>query len=144
MRIKKLTDRAVKNARKQGLLNDGGGLYLQTKGGSKSWVLRYKVGGKSHYHGLGSLSDDRPRRGARTGRRGETDAVRRSRPDRGEAHGQGRSREGGHLRQGRRGLHREPRRNLESQTSGAMAADLGALGRAGRHDNGLKLQNLQD
>jgi hypothetical protein len=37
---------------------DGGGLYLQVaKGGSKSWLFRYKLCGRTHWHGLGSLRD---------------------------------------------------------------------------------------
>ena len=37
---------------------DGGGLYLQiAEGGSKSWLFRYKLHGRTHWHGLGSLRD---------------------------------------------------------------------------------------
>ncbi|WP_300216606.1 phage integrase central domain-containing protein, partial [Bradyrhizobium sp.] len=37
---------------------DGGGLYLQVaKGGSKSWLFRYKLYGRTRWHGLGSLRD---------------------------------------------------------------------------------------
>jgi len=37
---------------------DGGGLYLQVKpGGSKSWLFRYKVEGKSRMIGLGAFPD---------------------------------------------------------------------------------------
>lgn len=36
---------------------DGGGLYLQvTPGGSRSWVLRYKLAGRERYMGLGSAA----------------------------------------------------------------------------------------
>jgi integrase len=38
------------------MIGDGFGLYLQiTERGSKSWILRYKRDGKSHYLGLGPL-----------------------------------------------------------------------------------------
>ena len=41
---------------KRGMYNDGGGLYLQiAEGGSKSWLYRYKAGGKDRWHGLGPL-----------------------------------------------------------------------------------------
>ncbi len=54
----KLTALAVRNATKRGMLNDGGGLYLRTaKGGSRSWILRYKVAKREHHFGLGSLRD---------------------------------------------------------------------------------------
>jgi integrase len=57
MRTGKLTAlevaRAVK-ARKPGLLNDGGGLYL--KNGS-SWIFRYERAGKKRDHGLGPALD---------------------------------------------------------------------------------------
>jgi integrase len=52
----KLTALAVEAAKKPGLINDGGGLYLKIDdGGSKSWVLRYKLGGRSHKLGLGPV-----------------------------------------------------------------------------------------
>jgi integrase len=56
LRIGKLTALQVQRATKRGMLNDGAGLYLQIgEGGSKSWILRYKRDGKSHYFGLGAL-----------------------------------------------------------------------------------------
>jgi integrase len=52
----KLSALAVKNAVKRGMYSDGGGLYLSiAKNGSKSWVLRYRLGGRRRYCGLGSL-----------------------------------------------------------------------------------------
>src|SRR5262245_6809845 len=54
--ISKLSAMAVANAKTPGLYGDGGGLYLQVSAsGSKSWLFRYKTGGRSHYMGLGSL-----------------------------------------------------------------------------------------
>jgi integrase len=56
LRIGKLTAMQVARATKRGMLNDGAGLYLQIQpGGSKSWLLRYKRGGKTSYMGLGPL-----------------------------------------------------------------------------------------
>jgi integrase len=56
LRTGKLTALQVTRATKPGMLNDGGGLYLQIgDSGSKSWILRYKRDGKSHYFGLGPL-----------------------------------------------------------------------------------------
>jgi integrase len=57
LRIGKLTALQVTRATKPGMLGDGGSLYLQIgDSGTKSWILRYKRGGKSHYFGLGPLS----------------------------------------------------------------------------------------
>jgi integrase len=54
--IHRLTDRAVRAAKKPGLLADGGSLYLQIKSpAAKSWIFRYESGGRQHYLGLGSL-----------------------------------------------------------------------------------------
>jgi integrase len=54
--IGKLTAIAVKNASRRGYYGDGGGLYLQVSGsGAKSWVFRYRIGGKLHEMGLGPL-----------------------------------------------------------------------------------------
>ncbi|MGB6314496.1 MAG: Arm DNA-binding domain-containing protein, partial [Pseudolabrys sp.] len=42
----KLTALAVKRVHKRGMHGDGHGLYLQVaSGGTKSWVLRFKVNG---------------------------------------------------------------------------------------------------
>jgi integrase len=55
--IHRLTQLELKRARRRGLYADGGGLYLQvTKHGSRSWVFRYKRGGRSRMMGLGSLA----------------------------------------------------------------------------------------
>jgi integrase len=52
----KLSALAVKNTTERGLYADGGGLYLQVaRNGSKSWILRYRLGGRRRYCGLGSL-----------------------------------------------------------------------------------------
>ena len=42
-----------------GMHADGGGLYPQIQGGSRSWLVRYKPLGsqRSRYMGLGSLND---------------------------------------------------------------------------------------
>ena len=54
----KLTARGVASAGERGMTNDGGGLYLRVgPTGAKSWVLRYKIDGASHDHGLGSVND---------------------------------------------------------------------------------------
>lgn len=56
--VNKLNALAVKQETSPGLYADGNGLYLQVaKGGSKSWVFRYKIAGKSRYMGLGSAVD---------------------------------------------------------------------------------------
>lgn len=54
--ISKLSAMAVANAKTSGLYGDGGGLYLQvSSNGSKSWIFRFKLGGRTRYMGLGSL-----------------------------------------------------------------------------------------
>jgi integrase len=54
--IGKLTALAVSRANAPGLYGDGGGLYLKVKErGTKSWILRYEVNGRSHALGLGPL-----------------------------------------------------------------------------------------
>jgi integrase len=54
----KLTAAQIRSAKLPKLAGDGGGLYLHTgPSGSRSWVLRYKVDGSAHEHGLGSLRD---------------------------------------------------------------------------------------
>ncbi|MBV1700631.1 MAG: integrase arm-type DNA-binding domain-containing protein [Hyphomicrobiales bacterium] len=51
----KLTNAGVLAA-KTGKIGDGDGLWLVTsKTGRKSWVLRFKIAGKSHEHGLGAF-----------------------------------------------------------------------------------------
>jgi integrase len=55
--VNKLSARAVSNAKTPALYGDGGGLYLQVSStGTKSWLFRYKFGGRSRYMGLGSLA----------------------------------------------------------------------------------------
>src|SRR5688572_30274421 len=52
-RLKAVT---VAKATKPGLLADGGGLYLRiSPARSKSWIFRYRRGGKLHDMGLGPL-----------------------------------------------------------------------------------------
>jgi integrase len=52
----KLTALSVKRITKRGMHGDGFGLYLQVaEGGSKSWVLRFKIDGKPRHFGLGPL-----------------------------------------------------------------------------------------
>lgn len=54
--IHNLTAMLVQRANRPGYYGDGGGLYLQVaKGGSRSWVFRYRVAGKLREYGLGSL-----------------------------------------------------------------------------------------
>jgi len=54
--VSKLSAATVKNASRRGYYSDGGGLYLQVGAtGAKSWVFRYKVGGKLYEMGLGAL-----------------------------------------------------------------------------------------
>jgi integrase len=54
----KLTAKKVEHLSKRGHHPDGGGLYLQVaKGGSKSWLFRFKVDGRTRWHGLGSTRD---------------------------------------------------------------------------------------
>ena len=49
---KKLTDLTCKNA-PLGIHSDGGGLYLQVRANSKSWIYRYTVGSKQTWMGFG-------------------------------------------------------------------------------------------
>jgi hypothetical protein len=50
--IHKLTARRLERATPRGLHGDGGELYLQvTEHGSRSWVFRYKRGGRSRMMG---------------------------------------------------------------------------------------------
>ena len=55
-KIGRLSALRVTREQRPGKHPDGGGLYLQVApGGSKSWLYRFKVDGKDHWHGLGSL-----------------------------------------------------------------------------------------
>jgi len=52
----KLTALDVKRESRRGMYGDGFGLYLQVHdGGSKSWVLRFKVNGRTRHLGLGPV-----------------------------------------------------------------------------------------
>lgn len=54
--INKLTSLAVKRITKRGYYGDGGGLWLQVgKSGTKSWVFRFTLDGRSREMGLGAL-----------------------------------------------------------------------------------------
>jgi hypothetical protein len=54
--MNKLTALAVTRENRRGMYGDGGGLYLQVaRGKSKSWILRFKVGGKTRHLGLGPV-----------------------------------------------------------------------------------------
>ncbi len=54
----KLTTVAVRALREPGRYPDGDGLYLQVaRGGSKQWLLRYKVRGRERQMGLGSAGE---------------------------------------------------------------------------------------
>jgi hypothetical protein len=55
MAIHKLTTLSIKRIRSDGRYGDGGGLYLQVDGNSKSWLFRYKRYGRTRYMGLGPL-----------------------------------------------------------------------------------------
>ncbi len=52
-----LTALQVKKLSEPGYYADGGGLYLQVaRGGSKSWIFKFKVAGKAREMGLGSVN----------------------------------------------------------------------------------------
>jgi integrase len=54
----RLTALQVKHAAKRGLYPDGNGLALQvSRNGSRSWIYRYRFGGRRRYLGLGSTRD---------------------------------------------------------------------------------------
>ena len=56
--IHKLSALAVSRAKKRGYYGDGGGLWLRVgPTGARSWVFRFKQGGKRHEMGLGPLRD---------------------------------------------------------------------------------------
>jgi integrase len=55
--INRLSHLKVAAAKKRGLYADGGGLYLQVaRGGSKSWLFRFKIDGRTRDMGLGPLN----------------------------------------------------------------------------------------
>jgi len=54
--LNRLSPRTIATKTKSGYYADGGGLYLQISAtGSKSWIFRYTLNGKSREMGLGSL-----------------------------------------------------------------------------------------
>src|SRR5690349_21457952 len=54
--IEKLTWNAVLRAKRSGYYGDGGGLWLRIgPSGAKSWVFRYRAGGKQREMGLGPI-----------------------------------------------------------------------------------------
>ena len=55
--VGRLTDASIRGAMKPGMHPDGDGLYLQVRGGSKSWIYRYGIGGRTRYLGLGAYPD---------------------------------------------------------------------------------------
>jgi len=56
--INRLTAAAVKGANGPAVLNDGGGLRLRVAAnGSKKWLFRAAVNGRTHDIGLGSTRD---------------------------------------------------------------------------------------
>lgn len=54
-RVGKLSAVAVARLTRPGLYGDGGGLWLQVKRGSRSWLFRYTRHGKAHALGLGPV-----------------------------------------------------------------------------------------
>src|SRR5688572_33375430 len=57
-RINRLSAVKVAAGKAKGLYADGAGLYLQvSRSGSKSWIFRFKLGGRTRDMGLGSLQD---------------------------------------------------------------------------------------
>jgi integrase len=58
MASEKLTATKVARARAPGMIGDGGGLWLRiTAGGSKGWIFRFMIAGRSRAMGLGSVDD---------------------------------------------------------------------------------------
>lgn len=54
----RLTAKEVQHATRRGLYPDGLGLCLQIpRNGSRSWIMRYRVGGRRRYLGLGVVRD---------------------------------------------------------------------------------------
>ena len=53
----KLTVKLIQAIKEAGRYGDGDGLYLEVgRTGSKSWIFRFMLDGKSHEMGLGSIS----------------------------------------------------------------------------------------
>ena len=79
----KLTALAVRRISKRGMHGDGIGLYLQVaEGGSKSWVLRFKVNGRPRHFGLGTAAQRQPLASPHPCRRCASSSARRSRSNR--------------------------------------------------------------
>jgi len=56
--IHKLTDLKIKALKKPGLHGDGDGLYLKlSPTGTRSWMLRFKIGGEPGKMGLGAYPE---------------------------------------------------------------------------------------
>ena len=56
-KVNRLSAVKVAGTKKPGFYADGDGLYLQvTDSGSRSWVFRFKAGGRTRDMGLGSLN----------------------------------------------------------------------------------------
>jgi hypothetical protein len=54
----RLTAKEVQHAAKRGLYPDGQGLCFQiARNGSRSWIMRYRIGGRRRYLGLGAARD---------------------------------------------------------------------------------------
>jgi hypothetical protein len=59
MAIAKFTALKVEKTTRPGLYNDGGGLYLRVApGGSKGWIFRYRINGRTRDMGLGELDPE--------------------------------------------------------------------------------------
>lgn len=88
----KLNTIKLRSLTKPGVYGDGGGLYLQVRGADhRSWILRYKLGGRSRWMGLGQFPDvglAEAREAATAGRRlvrQGTDPIDQRRGERAEA-----------------------------------------------------------
>ena len=53
----RLTAKEVQHATKRGLYPDGQGLCFQIARNGRSWILRYRIGGRRRYFGLGVVRD---------------------------------------------------------------------------------------
>ena len=57
LEMNRLTIPAIRAAKAKGMYADGGGLYLQVSTwGTKAWIFRYTLKGKSRQMGLGPLN----------------------------------------------------------------------------------------
>jgi hypothetical protein len=57
MAIEKLSALKVERERRPGLYSDGGGLYYRVApGGTRGWIFRFKIHGRSRDMGLGSVN----------------------------------------------------------------------------------------